>query len=68
MPSTDPIGCSTSRCPGSAQLGEAAIGSGPDRDEYGYLWWRVALSAEDASRAMIAASGLRLEILHGETA
>ena len=40
------------------------VGPGPDQDEYGYLWWRVPDSPEDASRRMIVASGWGSQFIH----
>jgi CubicO group peptidase (beta-lactamase class C family) len=41
-----------------------AIRPGPDQDEYGYLWWRIPLSAEDASQSLIVASGWGSQFIH----
>jgi CubicO group peptidase (beta-lactamase class C family) len=40
------------------------IGPEPNQDEYGYLWWRLPLSAEDTSQRMIVASGWGSQFIH----
>jgi len=41
-----------------------AIGEGPDRDEYGYLWWRLPLPEAEVSQKVIVASGRGSQFLH----
>jgi CubicO group peptidase (beta-lactamase class C family) len=40
------------------------IGTEPDADEYGYLWWRVLVAAEDRSERIIVASGWGSQFIH----
>jgi len=39
-------------------------GPGPDRDEFGYLWWLLPLSGEDTSQRIIVASGWGSQFIH----